>query len=44
MTSQYHELFNAFREARSAFEDAARLTRNVRERAWLLARAHDCEG
>jgi RNA polymerase sigma factor (sigma-70 family) len=30
-------------EARTAFEAAARLTRNSRERAWLSARARECE-
>jgi RNA polymerase sigma factor (sigma-70 family) len=37
-------LFRAGRlaEARSAFEEAAKLTRNVRERAFLLARADAC--
>src|SRR5690606_8853776 len=30
------------REARMAFEEAARLTRNSRERAWLSGRARDC--
>jgi RNA polymerase sigma factor (sigma-70 family) len=30
-------------EARTAFETAARLTRNSRESAWLFARARDCE-
>ena len=39
-------LFRAGRlaEARSAFEAAAALTRNVRERAFLLARADACDG
>ena len=39
-------LFRAGRlaEARSAFEAAAALTRNVRERAFLLARAGACNG
>jgi predicted RNA polymerase sigma factor len=31
-------------EARSQFEAAAALTRNVRERAFLLARAEACVG
>jgi RNA polymerase sigma factor (sigma-70 family) len=39
-------LFRAGRlaEARSEFEAAARLTRNLRERAFLLARADACDG
>src|SRR5205085_9360190 len=39
-------LFRAGRlaEARSAFTAAASLTRNARERAFLLARAAACEG
>ena len=39
-------LFRAGRlaEARSEFEAAARLTRNLRERAFLLARADTCDG
>ena len=39
-------LFRAGRlaEARSEFEAAAKLTRNARERAFLLARADACEG
>src|SRR5580700_3290047 len=38
-------LFRAGRlaEARAEFEAAAKLTRNARERAFLLARADDCE-
>jgi predicted RNA polymerase sigma factor len=38
-------LFRAGRlaEARSEFEAAAKLTRNVRERAFLLARADACD-
>lgn len=38
-------LFRAGRlaEARSEFEAAAKLTRNVRERAFLLARAEACD-
>ncbi len=39
-------LFRAGRlaEARTAFEAAATLTRNLRERAFLLARADACDG
>jgi predicted RNA polymerase sigma factor len=39
-------LFRAGRlaEARTAFLDAATLTRNARERAFLLARADACDG
>jgi predicted RNA polymerase sigma factor len=39
-------LFRAGRlaEARSQFEAAAALTRNVRERAFLLTRAEACDG
>jgi predicted RNA polymerase sigma factor len=39
-------LFRAGRlaEARSAFTAAATLTRNARERAFLLARADACDG